>query len=167
MCSPQAVVAAAQAVVGYIGARGEADAQNAYYDENRSAAVRAQSDRYASLNNKALSERAAAVAELEEKQIEALKATATARVSASEAGVTGLSVDALEGDFLAQSGRQRASIEQNFATKIADIQDEMVATRHNTISRISAVRQAARPSPIPYLIQAAAGSLKGSPTGAV
>jgi len=147
-----AALAIAQAGVSYLGARGEASATNAYYNQNRVAAVAAANDRYAALGNNTLQEREAASQELFEKQIEAMKARATATASAGESGVTGLSVDALMGDLLAQQGRQTQAIETNFANKRQRNYEEGIATHHNTISRINSVRRAARPSPIPFIL---------------
>lgn len=157
-----AILGIAQAASGFAGASAEANAQNAYYEQNRVAAVAAAGDRYASLNNKTLQERQRATQELFQKQIEALQTRATATVSAGEAGVTGLSVDALEQDLLAQQGRQRAAIETNYEIERSYNQDEAVATYHNTISRINSVRQAARPSPIPFILQGAGAAFKGA-----
>jgi hypothetical protein len=155
-----AILAIGQGIAGFAGASGEASAQNAYYNQNRRAAIAAANDRYASLNNKTLQERAQASAELLQKQTEALKARATATASAGEAGVTGLSVDALQTDFLAQQGRQSEAIEVNFETARANNADEAVATYHNTIGRINSVRTAAKPSPIPFILQAAGAAFK-------
>jgi hypothetical protein len=155
-----ALLAIGQAAAGLAGATAEAGAQNAYYNQNRAASIAATNDRYASLNNKTLQERAAASAELLEKQTEALKARATATVSAGEAGVTGLSVDALQNDFLAQQGRQRQAIEINYETQRAANEDEGRVAFANNVSRINSVRTASRPSPIPYLLQAAGALFK-------
>jgi hypothetical protein len=155
-----AIAAIGQAVVGYVGAGAEADVTNAYYGQNRQNAIVAASDRYASLNNQALQERAAASQELFEKQTEALRTRATAEASAAEAGVTGLSVDALMDDLLAQQGRQRQAIETNYETRRNAIADEGVATYHNTVSRINSAKRAASPSPIPYLLQGVGGAVK-------
>lgn len=160
MMAATAVLAIAQGVAGFAAASGEASAQNAYYNQNRKASIAAANDRYASLNNKTLQERAQASQELETKQAEALKTRATALASAGEGGVTGLSVDALEGDLLAQQGRQIAAIETNFETQRFHNMDEGIATFHNTVGRINSVRTAARPSPIPFILQAAGGMLK-------
>ena len=158
-----AALAIAQAGVAYLGARGEASATNAYYKQNRAAAIAAASDRYAALNNNTLQEREKASQELFEKQREALITRSTAAVAAGEGGVTGLSVDALMGDLLAQQGRQTFAIETNYEIKKQHNVDEGLATYHNTISRINSVRKAAKPSPIPYILQGIGGAFKGAP----
>lgn len=163
-----AVLSIAQAAVGFASAQQQADEQNAYYEQNRRAAVAAMTDRYASINNKNLQEREAASAELFEKRIAGLKAKSTAITSAGEAGVTGLSVANLMQDVDAQMGRQAQAIQTNFEIKRQHNADELVATHHNAISRINSVRQASGPNPLAFALQGIGGALGAfSKSGAV
>jgi vacuolar-type H+-ATPase subunit H len=158
-----AVLGIAQAAVGFMGAKAQADAQNAAHEQNRLNAIQAANDKYASINNKAIQERHQASAELLEKKIKAAQARSKAVVAAGEAGISGLSVDAVMGDIFAQEGRQTAAIMQNFETRQHHNADEMTATYHQTVGRIHSVRTAASPSPLPYIIQglsSAVGSFK-------
>lgn len=148
------------AVAGFAGASQQAAEQNAYHEENRKAAIAAANDKYASTNNKLLKEREAASQELHEKQIAAMKTRATAAVSSGEAGVSGISVDSLMTDILAQQGRQTAAIQTNFEIKKAHAQDENEATYNNTIGRINSVRKASKPSPLPFIFQGLSGIAK-------
>lgn len=150
-----------QAVVGFAAASQQAADQNAYYEQNRKNAIAARNDKDASLNNKVLQEREAASQELFEKQVTAMKARATAAVSAGESGVTGLSVDNLEQDLLAQQGRQMQAIQTNWEIKQQHAADEKEANYHQTIGRINSVRQARSPSPLGYIFQGIGGALKG------
>jgi hypothetical protein len=150
-----------QAAVGFMAASQQAAEQNAYHEANRKAAVAAASDKYASQQNRILQEREAASQELFEKQITAMKARATAVTSAGEAGVTGLSVDALENDLLAQQGRQMQAIQTNWDIKQAHQADEMQSTYHQTVARINSVRKAVAPSPLGFIFQAIGGAAKG------
>jgi hypothetical protein len=52
-----AILSIAQGVAGFAAASAAASAQNAYYNQNRRAAIAAANDRYAFLNNKILQER--------------------------------------------------------------------------------------------------------------
>lgn len=142
-----------QAVAGFAAANQQANEQNAYYEQNRVAAVAAANDRYAALANNTLQHRESASADLMQKRIDALKAKATARTAAGEGGVTGLSVDALLGDLQAQHDRQAESIRINYDIKKGQNQDEAISTYHNTISRINSVRRASKPSPLPFIFQ--------------
>lgn len=169
MCLPAvmavlpAVLSIAQAGVGYAAAGQAANTQNAYFESNRKAAIVAANDRYASINNRASQENAAASQELFQKQIDAMKTRATAAVAGGESGVNGVSVDALMGDLLAQQGRQMQAVQTNWEYQNAHDRDEMQATYDNTQQRINSVRQAAQPSLLPYIIQGAAGVV--SPKG--
>lgn len=142
-----------QAIAGYAAASQQAAEQNAYYEQNRKAAIAAANDRYASIANNTLQHRESASADILQKRIDALKAKATAITAAGEGGVTGLSVDALLGDLQAQHDRQVESIRINYDIKKQGNQDEAVATYHNTIGRINSVRQASKPSPLPFIFQ--------------
>lgn len=142
-----------QAVAGYAAANQQAKEQNAYFEQNRKASIAAANDRYASLNNQTLQHRESASAELMKKRVEAMKAKATAYTASGEGGVTGLSVDALMGDLQAQHDRQAEAIKINYDIKKGANQDEAIATHHNTISRINSVRQASKPSPLPFILQ--------------
>lgn len=157
------VLSIAQAGAGFASASQAASAQNAYFESNRKAAIVAANDRYASINNRASQETAAASQELFQKQIDAMKTRATASVAGGEAGVNGVSVDALMGDLLAQQGRQMQAVQTNWEFQNAHDHDEMQATYDNTVQRINSVRQAASPSLLPYIIQGAAGIV--SPKG--
>lgn len=154
-----AVLSIAQAAVGFSAAQQQANEQNAYYDANRKAAIAAANDRYAALNNKTLQEREAASGDLLQKRIEATKARATAKASAAESGVTGLSVAALMGDFHAQQARQEQAILTNYQIRRQSNEDEGVSTYHNTIGRINSVRQASGPNPASYILQGLGGAV--------
>lgn len=154
-----AVLSIAQGVAGYAAAKQQADEQNAYYERNRQAALAAGRDRYASITNNTLQEREAASQQLLEKRIEAIQKRATATVAAGDKGTTGLSVAALLSDVAAQHARQADAIAINYENKKERNMDEGVATLHNTIGRINSVRQAANPSPLPYIIGGMSGAL--------
>lgn len=154
------------AVAGFAQAQQAADEQNAYHEQNRKAAVAAAGDKYASQQNRILQEREAASQELQEKQIAAMKTRATAVTSAGESGVTGLSVDALETDLLAQQGRQSAAIQTNWEIKQQYMEDEMQSIYHQTVGRINSVRKASSPSPLGYIFQALGGAAKAMGGGA-
>lgn len=149
----------AQAGVGFAAASQQANEQNAYYERNRQASLAAMRDRYASINNNTLQEREAASMELFEKNREALLQRAQAMTAAGEAGVTGLSVNALYRDQAGQQARRVASIMTNYNIKKQRNEDEAIATYHNTIGRINSVRQAASPSAAGFILQGIGGAL--------
>jgi hypothetical protein len=155
------IASVGQAVAGYAQANQQAKEQNAYAESNRRAAVAANNDKYASLQNNTLQHREAAAQEKFQKQIEAMRAKATAATAAGEGGVTGISVDNLEQDLAAQHGRQVQAIETNYEIKNMGNYDEAVASYHNAIGRINSVRAAAKPSPLGFIFQALGGIAGG------
>jgi len=154
-----AVLSIAQGVAGYAAAKQQADEQNAYYERNRQAAMAAGRDRYNTINNNTLQEREAASQKLLEQNIKAVQARATAFTAAADKGTTGLSVSSLLADVAAQQARQADAIATNYENVKERNMDEGVATLHNTIGRINSVRQAANPSPLPYIIGGMSGAL--------
>jgi len=160
-----AIVSVAQGVAGFAAASQQASEQNAYYEANRQAALAAYRDKTASINNNTLQEREAASQKLFQKKTEALVARSKAAASAGEAGVTGLSVAALTNDFSAQEGRSIQAIQTNFEIQKQKNMDEGDAAYHNTIGRINSVRQASKPSALPFILQGIGGAL-GSFKGA-
>lgn len=154
-----ALLSVAQAGVGFAQASAQADAQNAYAEQNRLSAIAAANDKYASLANNTLQERESASQQLLQKNIEFAQAQGKAKVSSGEAGVSGLSVAALLGDFEAQRGRAVDAIDTNYQIKRQYNIDEGVATQHQAIARINSVRGAAKPSPLAYVIQGIGGAV--------
>jgi hypothetical protein len=154
-----AALSIGQAAAGYGAAKKQAAEQNAYYEQNRLNAVAAANDRYAALNNNTIQERKASSQQLIQKRIEALKAKSKAFVASGEGGVTGLSVDALLQDYEAQEGRQLEAIHTNYGLKRDRNYDDAVATYHNAVSRIHSVRQASKPSALPFILQGLGGAL--------
>lgn len=154
-----------QAGMGYSSAVQQANAQNAAWEQNRVNAVAAQEDRYSSLANQNRQQRESASQDLQSKQIEALKAQATARVNAGESGVTGLSTTAVLKDYSARFGRQEEAIDTNYAIQRDHTADELVATRNNTISRINSMQRAGKVSAAPFIFQALGGVLGAASTG--
>lgn len=73
-------------------------------------------------------------------QIAGAKARATARVSAGEAGVSGLSVDSLVADFHRQEAMYRSSAENNRENERAQVQMEKQGLRAQADGRIQSVR---------------------------
>lgn len=155
----QAGLSIAQAGAAHSAAVNQANAQNAAWQQNFNASIAAQSDRYASINNNTRQEREASSADLLTKRVEALKAEATARVAAGESGVTGLSTNALLGDYLARQARQEEAININYAMKRDHNADELVATNHQAQQRINSVQRAAPVDSTPFVFQALGGVL--------
>lgn len=158
-----AVLGAALSIAGsmaqYSAAQEAADAQNQYYMQNAMEAQRAARDAYVSQNTRLHQEKQAADQKTFETSVEALKKRGTARTSAGEAGVSGLSVDALVGDLFAQEGRQKVAIDTNYDMTRQDIISQMDETRARAQQRINSVQRASGPSAASYLISGLSGAV--------
>ena len=103
-----------QAITGYSAAKAEYKAQKQSYKANLENAKTATFDRFTSINNRVMQESASASQDLQETQIDRLKATSAMKVAAAEGGISGVSVDAIVQDTLAKEGRYIANTQQNF-----------------------------------------------------
>lgn len=166
LSAASAALSVAGSVAGYSAARSQAAAQNQAYLDNARDANDAAGHQYAALAHRGVEERDAASQKLAQSSIDALKARSTARTAAGEAGVTGLSVEALLGDLVGQQGRRDETIRQNERTAQSDITAQMDMVKANTQSRIASVQRAQKPSALPFLIDGLSGTVKAfTPTG--
>lgn len=148
-------------VAGYQQAKQQADAQNQMYRDNARDANKAAESQYAAIEHRAVQERTATEQKLFESNVDALKARSQARTAAGDAGVTGLSVNALLGDLWSQQSRRDDASIQNYETAQSDAAAQMDQVKSQTQSRINSVQRAKSPSMLPFLIGGLAGGLKG------
>lgn len=139
-------VGVAQAAMGYQAQSQAAARQNQIYAENARSAQKAAVGTYAAQQNQLLQKRAAAGQDVTEARIQGIQARGTARNAAGEAGVTGLSVDALINDYYGREGRRIDSINQNYSADRDYLRAQMEATEAQTKSRINSVQRAEGPS---------------------
>lgn len=139
-------VSAFGAIAGFAQQQQAYEAQQQTYKNNREAANKAAVANFASTQNRQLQEDAATSQEQQKLQIEAAKGRATAEVAAGEAGITGLSVDALVNDFYGQQGRYERTLANNHQMNRDYLRGEMEATQANTEGRINSVDQGQKPS---------------------
>ncbi len=153
------------AVAQYQQQRQAAANQNAFYQQNAQAANDAARAAYANEENALNNKLGAADQDVMERRIQALKARGTARDAAGEAGVTGLSVDALLDDYYAAEGRGVDSVNQNFKMERDNIIASMEATHAQTTARIDSVQRAQPPSFLGAAIRIAGGALNAYSVG--
>lgn len=152
MCDPMTLaiasfgIGAAQSIASYGQQKQQAERQNQYYQDNAAAANKALVNTYAGQQNQQLQERNASSQKLFEGQIKAAEGRATAVTSAGEAGVSGLSVDALLGDFYARESRNKDAIDSNYQMTRDGIRANMEGAQAQGQSRINSVQQAVAPS---------------------
>lgn len=133
------VIKAGSEVAGAIGQKKKAE-QNE--QESNQAFLRSVAD----LTARVTEERQAADERIREGQQQAAAAAATARVSAGESGVTGVSVDLLLGDIERQRGEQATSVRSNLAAFERQAKREERGLEATRVSRIRSV-----PKPNPFL----------------
>lgn len=146
MAVAQFAMSAVSAVAGFAAQQQQAEAQNQHYRNNRDAANKAAVNSYAANQNRALQERKAASQEQQNLQTDAMRARSTATVAAGEAGVTGLSVDALIADYYGQEGRYERTLSNNYQMQAEYLRSEQEVTRAQAEGRINSVQQAQPPS---------------------
>lgn len=132
----------ASAGLGLYGQVKAAQAQNDYYAENAAQATKAANDKYLAQQTQLNQERDKATQTLTQNSIKALQARATARTAAGEAGVTGLSVDALIDDYYGKQGQETAAVNQNYQMTYDYVLGSLKGTRSEAQSRINSVRRA-------------------------
>ena len=126
MCDPivGAVFAVASGAFNYIQAENEekaAKGRNAVLRANADAAYRRD---MAILDRRQQEEAEKSGQELFEARIEAMENRATKQVRLGEAGITGLSVDAILADTEMQAGMANQTIQRNFTNTIAALNDD-------------------------------------------
>lgn len=139
-------VGAGQAIMGFQAQSQAASRQNAFYYQNAEAANKAVSDQYAFTQLQRQDQRASADQDKMQTDIAGMKARGTAVTAAGESGVSGLSVDALIGDYWGQQGRRDQSIDSNYAMQSDYLTGQMSTQYAGATSRINSVQRAAPPS---------------------
>jgi len=116
--------------------------QDAKYNAKaqRSAALAAFEGDTAAITNRQLQEGQSASQRLNEQQSEFRAARASAIVNAEDAGVTGLSVDALLNDLTGQQAKRTKATNQNLQMAIAQLQEQKGGAGVQLASRTNAAR---------------------------
>ncbi len=150
MCEPLTIAATtlqvAQHASEFMGEQQAAKAQTAYYNDN---ATRARTNAYAQMgqiDTLAGQEAQASAQDIFDKARETRAALATARVASGEAGVSGISVDALLSDTYGQGLRATDRISQNNSWTQAQRQLQKKGIASDAETRINSVRPGVNPS---------------------
>jgi hypothetical protein len=148
MCNPAALVALtiAQGVTQYMGQAQAAKAQQSANNASAALITQNQKLQIQSLQNREEEDAAKAGQQAFESQRAARERAATARVSAGEAGVSGLSIDALMGDYSRQSGENTINILTNldYAQRQRQLERESIGITSK--SQINQLPQVQSPS---------------------
>lgn len=164
MCDPATMAVAAgamsigQAYVGYEQAKGQSELQDYQYEQNKLNSLSALRNNYQTTQQRQMQEIEAAAQQVDERRREALQKTATARVAAGEAGVSGLSVESVLRDISGSAARDVATINQNRDWSLAQLNQQMRGQQAQAKSRINSVLPGQPVDALPFLIQGAAGA---------
>jgi hypothetical protein len=107
--------------------------------ENYALSIRSANAQYRSLQAREQQERDAAAQKLQLGAVEGARARSQALTAAGEAGVSGLSVNALLNDFMSQESRQREAIKSNLAGSTDQLRSEMEGVQAQAAGRIASI----------------------------
>ena len=142
MCNSAAmfVLNVASTVAGVEGQRQQAKAQNAYNEQQAKNAMEAYRANLEQTNLMQSQEHAAATQKVNENNRAAEAAKATARVSAGESGISGLSVDTLLADLSGEQARYNESVNQNYQNASMALDNQRTNAQVNAASQINSLK---------------------------
>lgn len=136
----------ASAGLQYVQGQQQADALQAQNDAANERARQYMIEDYDQTSRMAQQETAAASQKINQNQIEARKAAASATVAASAGGVSGLSVDSIIGDIWGQEAQFRDSVNQNLENTGQQLNVERRSIQRGYTNQINSRQQPNRPS---------------------
>lgn len=148
MCPPAAIAALsiASTVAGVYGQMQAANAQEKYNNQMYKNAVTQNNQKNAQISQRQLQERDGATNKIMENNIQAARAKATARVNASGAGVSGLSVGSLLDDLSSNQGRYNSSVTENLRASYAGSDWDRVNAYNDMSSTINSLKAPTTPN---------------------
>lgn len=141
MCDPVTALAAGSFVISAGSAIGQHKAQAKASKANEAAAIASMRETWTDVGVMQTQQQDASSQTMFEADRQARGAGALARVSAGEAGVDGISVEALLGDIERKRGEFRTAEKRNLDNIITQLQREKVSGRTVAQNRIAAVPQ--------------------------
>ena len=169
MCDPAtigAIVGVASAGAGYAGQRQQAKAQAAYQAQSAAAERQRALQEQSSIRMQQAQQQEATARELEQVSRKSREALGRARVSAGEAGVSGVSVQALMDDYTRQeAGYRAATLRQQELTGVGTqlgLEQAGLASQQRLIGIQQPI---SRPSLLVSGLQAVSGGLSGYAAG--
>ncbi|WP_313196208.1 hypothetical protein [Shinella zoogloeoides] len=153
MCDPITIavasfgIGAVQTVVGYMGEQSAAKQQNEMVRENQRNANLNAAREYTDVQTRQIQEEDAAAVQKQDVAREARAARATTMAAAGEAGVSGLSVDALLADVYGKEATAKDRISQNTGFTTQNLTRELDGVKAKAQDRINSMPWASGPSP--------------------
>lgn len=135
-----------QGILGYAGASDQAEATEDAYKANLENTKTATYERYDAINRRVMQDKAAADQQLQEAQIEGVRARGSARVASREGGVSGHSVDNVLRDMYSTEARFGRNTAVNFDYSRDALISEARNTRASAQSNINAQPRGQKPS---------------------
>lgn len=147
MCEPTTLMALQVATAGasLIAQQQAASAQSASNQRQYQNIMEARAANWNQTNLAQQQEREAAMQKMGENDLAARSATATAKVSAGESGVSGLSVDALLADIGNKQNRFDTSVATNYDRSTGAINNQRENININASSQINSLKTPAMP----------------------
>ncbi len=164
MAAATFAISAASAVIGYQQQNIAAKNQTLQHHINKENARKAFEDKNTDLGIRQSQEMEAAAAQKFDTALDARKAQATVRTAAGEAGVSGLSVDALLRDFAGREARHNDRIDQQTDWTVTQLQQEKKGLVSQYQDRVAAVPQGQKPSWVDAGLRVAAAGLNSFST---
>lgn len=140
------LLSAASSVAGFAQKQREADAQNDRYRQNYLNSLAAARDQQNQTTARQMQEQEATAQKENRVVVEGAERAADVSVAAAEAGVGGLSVDALLNDVKFKTAQSRATLERNAQMTAEQLQAQKDSSVTTAQSRINSVAQASEPS---------------------
>lgn len=139
-------ISGAQAVAQHKAADAQADAQEEYNQQLQKNAEQAYNNELEALRLQQHQDEAQAKQKIVQNQKQAIQARSRAKTAAGEAGVSGLSVDALLGDFERQEAEFKDAVRENLDNRNQQRQQEAISAGTRLQSRQNSVQPVNRPS---------------------
>jgi hypothetical protein len=165
MCDPVSItmvaMTALSATAGQQQARQGAKAQTRMYEANNANANKAVVDAYQQNQTRAFQEKAAASDAIQQRRLEETKQLSTGRVAAGEAGITGLSVDALLAEISGNAGRDVSTVDQNLDWTLDQLSNQQKGAQSQAQSQINSMAPGSKPSGWSAALQIGQGAVAG------
>lgn len=152
MCDPLSLAAAsfavgaASSVADFAAQSDAADEQNKAYERNRLAALQAFESKQRDINEQISQHREAAALEKFDTALESRAARATNEVAAGEAGISGVTVDALARDFVGREQRFNSRVDRQQEWTAAALEADKRGQSYEALDRINQTPRAKKPS---------------------
>lgn len=146
MCmEPMTALAIASSVASVVGQKNAADAQTAANQRQYENTMQAYRANINQTNLEMSQEREASMQRESENNLKARSALSTAATAAGEAGISGLSVDALMGDISMKQNRYNTSVQTNYDRALGAIENQRQNVYANAASTINGLKTPAMP----------------------